>query len=178
MIRPFKIAAFAIACLSFSISGCDQPKPTSSSATSTDEHGHSHDGETHEEHGDHEDHGHDHSSSAAPHGGQIIDLGREGKYHAELTDNHENESITIYLLDGNMEGAQINANSISLTLMTGDDAQTFDLTPQQQTGDGVLSFTISDETAFNMLQAEGTGGKLRVEIDGKPFSGSFDHHDH
>ena len=175
---PFIAAALAIACFSFSFSGCDQPKPTDNSAASTNDHGHSHDGESHEGHEDHEDHGHDHSSISAPHGGQIIDLGREGKYHAEMTDNHDTESITIYLLNGKMERTQVDTGSISLTLMSGDDAQTFDLTPQLQTGDGFLSFTISNQAAFEMLEAEGTEGKLRIEIDGTPFTGTFMHHDH
>lgn len=172
------IAALAIVCFSFPLSGCDQPAPIQNSATSTDEHGHSHDGETHAGHDDHQEHGHDHSSSAAPHGGQIIDLGRDGKYHAEMTDNHDNESITVYLLDGNMQSVQVDADSVSLTLISGDDAQTFKLLPDQQTDDGVSSFTLLDETAFDLWEAEGTEGKLRVEIDGKPFSGSFAHHDH
>ncbi len=174
----FIIAALAVACFSFPLPGCDQPTPTGNSTTSTDDHGHSHDGETHQGHDAHEDHGHDHSSSSAPHGGQIIDLGREGKYHAELTDDHDNESITIYMLDSDLEGVQIDADSISLTLISGDEAQTFKLMPEQQKGDGASSFTLSDEAAFAMLESEGAEGKLRVEIDGKPFSGSFAHHEH
>ena len=82
------------------------------------------------------------------------------------------------MLGSNFEAVQIDASSISLTLISGDDAQTFNLKPQEQTGDGAMSFTSSDEAAFNMIEAEGTEGKLRVEIDGKPFIGSFSHHDH
>lgn len=178
MTRLSIIAAIAIACFSFSFSGCDQPKPTANPATSTDDHGHSHDGQTHQGHEDHEDHGHDHSSTDSPHGGQIIDLGRDHEYHAELTDDHDSESITIYILDGKMESHQIKSDSISLTLISGDDAQTFELASQEQTAGGHSSFTLSDEAAFDMLEAEGTEGKLRVEIDGKPFTGSFDHHHH
>ncbi len=175
MIRLPIVAALAIACLSFTFSGCDQTKPNNSSTTAPDEHGHSHDDPSH---ADHEDHGHDHSSVSAPHGGQIIDLGRDGKYHAELTDSHDDESLTVYMLDAELQSLPIDAKTISLTLISGDDAQSFELLPQQQTDGGSSSFTISSETAFDLLESEGTSGKLRVEIDGKSFTGSFAHHEH
>ena len=95
-----------------------------------------------------------------------------------MTDNHDNESITIHMLGGEMEDLKISASSISLTLMSDDGAKTFEMPSVSKEGDAGSSFSIEDETAFEMLESGGTVGKLRIEIDGKPFMGTFEHHEH
>jgi len=174
---PFLVAALAVTFFSLTNTGCEQSTAPQNTATSTDEHGH--DGEGHEDHESHEDQeSHDDHDDHGPHGGQVIDLGRDHQYHAELKDNHDDESITVYLLNGEMEDHKIDATAISLTLVSGDDAQTFELITATKDGDEGSSFTIKDEAAFELIEAEGTEGKLRVEIDGKPYTGTFAHHEH
>jgi len=170
-------AIIAVICFCFSTSGCDQTTNNAASkqmGSNTEDHGHDHDGDDHgHSHGDEsQEHGHD-----SPRGGQIIELGRDHSFHAELTDNHDDESITIYILDGRMKDKKISAETISLTLMAGDAAETFELAAGTESGKG-SSYTISDETAFDMLESSGTVGKLRVTIDDKPYMGTFEHDEH
>lgn len=181
MKRWSQIAALIAACFLFSTSGCEQPKNSDIQATTaskTDDHGHDHDGEGHPDHEGHESHDDDHGSHASPRGGHIIELGRDHQYHAELIDNHDDRSIMIYILDGKMKNLKINAETASLTLISGDGAQTFELVEVGKDDDQGSSFSVKDETAFELIKTDGVEGKLRVSIDGKPFTGTFKHHDH
>ena len=175
----FLAAAIAVMCFCLSTTGCDQPTSPGSSGTSganTEDHGHDHDGEGHEDHesddahSDRDDHGH-----VAPHGGQIIELGREHEYHAEITDDHDEESITIYMLDGDLKDLKVDSETISLTLISGDESKTFEMTDAGQEDDAGSSFMTKDEVAFALIETDGVEGKVRVRIDGNPHSGTFKH---
>ena len=173
-------AAIAVTCVCFSTLGCEQPtasKAPETSGANTEDHGHDHDGEGHEDHESDdahapgEDHGH-----VAPHGGRIIELGRDHKYHAEITDDHDDESITVYMLDGDLKDLKIDSETISLTLISGDDSKTFEMTDaKQKSGEG-SSFVIKDKAAFALIETDGVEGKLRVNIAGKPYNGVFEDH--
>lgn len=152
--------------------GCEPPVSHTSGSNSSNDHGHEHGPEGHE--------GHDHANSdhTAPHGGHLIELGYSHEYHAELVDNHETESVTIYIMDGDMKPLSIDQASVSLVLTAGDNTQTFEL-PESQL-DGSSEFTSNDEKLMEMIDTEGVTGKLRVTIKDKPYSGTFEHteHDH
>jgi len=154
--------------------GCDKPAANdsgSTDSTAVDPHaGHDHAEDGHEGH-DHAAHDH-----TPPHGGHLIELGRNHEYHAELVDDHKTESITIYMMDADMKPMSVNQSSVSLVLTSGDNTQTFDVLGSQPGGSA--EFKSSDPKLMEILEAEDVKGKLRVTIDGKPFSGVFDHHGH
>ena len=115
----------------------------------------------------------DHS---ARHGGHLIEIGRNHEYHAELVDDQKSQTVTIYMLDSHMESLTLNEPSIDLVLTENDVTESFVLTAIQ-TG-GSSEFVSSDEAMLELFKDKTVKGKLRVNIEGKPFSGSFDHHPH
>lgn len=126
--------------------------------------------------GNHDHHnGHDHVS---PHGGQLIELGHDHQFHAEMVDNHEDETITFYMLDGNLKSKKIDAPTISLTLINGETAQLFEVVASSGATETGTSFVLTDPSAFELIETEGVQGKVRVLIDGKPYRGTFAGHDH
>ena len=153
--------------------GCDQPSANNNGPTNTqneDPHaGHDHDAG----HDDHDHAAHDHSPK---HGGHLIEIGRNHEYHAELVDDHKTESITVYMMDSHMEPLLLNAASINLVLTAADKTETFELLASQPGGSA--EFSSNDSKMMEMIEGEKVKGKLRVTIDGKPFSGAFDHHGH
>ena len=152
--------------------GCDQTTTDKTGTTDTqtedDPHaGHNHDDDVHDESA------HDHSPK---HGGHLIEIGRNHEYHAEMVDDHKTESITIYMMDSHMETLTLNESSISLVLTAADKTETFELLGTQPGGSA--SFSSNDANMMAMIEGEEVKGKIRVNIDGKPFSGAFDHHGH
>lgn len=163
--------SFALLSAALFAIGCEQPtdSETGTDSTQTDDDGH--------DHGD-DDHAHD--EHAAPHGGDLIDLGRDHAYHAELVDNHETKTLIVYIMDKDLKPLSIDAATINLTLIAGDKTDSFDLTA---TSDGGSSeFSSGDEKMMALIDAKGVTGKIRANIEGKPFTGSFTHnhdgHDH
>lgn len=157
------MAAIAI----FSI-GCENTSTTPATETSdtgTDSHaGHDHSGHDHAAHSD-----------TGEHGGHIIELGRDHEYHAELVDDHETESVTIYMMDGDLKPLAIEQAAVTLVLTSGDESKTFEVPAVEGS---TSKFSLSDESMLSMMEAKNTSGKLRVTINDKPFSGTFDHHAH
>ncbi len=160
----FALSLFAIGCENTSSS-----KPGTEKTAGSDD-GHDHGAEGHDGH----DHAaHDHSTK---YGGQLIELGRNHEYHAELVDDHKTETITVHMMDNHMEPLVVKQPSISLVLTVGEQTTTFELPGANP--EGSTEFSSSDETMMSMIDAKAVKGKLRVTIDGKPFTGTFDHHDH
>ena len=122
--------------------------------------------------------GHDHAADdhTPKHGGHLIEIGRNHEYHAELVDDHKTESVTIYMMDSHMEPLTLKESSISLVLTAGDKTETFELLGIQPGGSA--SFSSNDAKLMAMIEGEDVKGKVRVNIDGKPYSGAFEHHGH
>ena len=120
-----------------------------------------------------DNHDHDHK---APHGGHLIDLGHGHKYHAELVDDHETETITIYILDGELKPLSINQESISMILTAGDKTETFEIAAIDK--ENSSEFKSNDEKMMAMFEVEGVTGVIRATIDEKPVKGSFSHEAH
>lgn len=124
-----------------------------------------------------EDDGHNHSHDHSPkHGGHLVEIGRNHEYHAEIVDDHKTESVTVYMMDSHMEPLTIKQVSISLVLTTGNDTRTFELMASQPGASD--EFSSNDKELMEMFEGEDVKGKIRVTIDGKPQSGTFDHHGH
>lgn len=149
-----------LASLTMFVIGCDKPSDDKPSETASATAANSEDS-------------HDHS---APHGGDLIDLGHGHQHHAELVEKHDTETLTIYILDGDLKELSIDAPTVSLTLTAGDQSGAFDMAAVTEGGSS--EFSSGDESMMTLIDMKGVTGKLRVSIDGKPMSGSFTHHAH
>ena len=173
---PLYAAVIAVMCFCFSAIGCNESASSESSATSnskTENDIHASDGESHDDNqgdvaraagGDH----------VAPHGGQLIELGRGHLYHAEITDDHDNQLITVYMLDGKYKDLKVDSETISLTLSAGDESKIVEMTAAGKDSDAGSSFVTKNEAALAMIEADGVEGKVLVRIDGKPYTGTFE----
>ncbi len=128
-------------------------------------------------HGDQE-HGH---AEEGPHHGHLIVLGNE-EYHAELVHDDSTKTVTIYLLDSAAKNnAPTSASEIRINLIVSESPKQFVLpaAPQENDPAGQSSrFELADATLCDGFDAEGATCRLSVEIDGKPYAGTLDLHEH
>ncbi len=125
------------------------------------------------------DHDHDHGDEhQGPHGGHVIELGRNHQNHAELVDDEQASSVTIYILDKDLKELPIEQQSLTLNLMVDGVATTFELSATDVSDGKASQFDAADATVFEALHEHEASGKLRVTIDGSPYSGEVEHHDH
>ena len=128
--------------------------------------------------GEHQDGGH---PEVGPHKGHLIELGKE-EFHAELTHDDATKTVTIYLLDAKaVKAVPIAAKELTLNLVVNGKPRQVTLSASAQATDpeGQSSaFAIVDEATLEALEAETTTGRLAVTINGKPFSGTIEHHEH
>ncbi len=120
--------------------------------------------------------GHSHNqdgSHKGPHGGHVIDLGRNHQHHAELVENHESESLTIYILGEDLKETPIDQERILLTLTVDDETSSFELRAANPADGKTSMFESDDEDLFKALHHEHLVGKLRVTIDGKQLTGDL-----
>ncbi len=165
---------FGISCLLFLVAmlaaGCqpqgtdDQPDAATPASSDTSGHGHSHEGDV--EAGAH----------AAPHGGHLVDLGRDHAFHAEMVDDHEAGRILVFILDGQLKPVTSTALQVTLVLTADGATRSFELSASEEGEPG--TFESAESELLEMLDHESVVGKFRVSIDDKPYLGSFTHHDH
>lgn len=150
------------------LTGCGESiPPQKRPPAATDDHGHDHDGGGH----GHSDHETQHPAEG-PHGGHIIELSHDHSCHAELTDDHSTDTVTVYMLDMDLKPTKTDQTSVTLVLTADGKTDSFELA-----GDG-SKFSASNPAMLELLESDGATGKLRVKIDGKAMSGSFSHHEH
>ena len=164
---PAWLAVLAIAGLTW-VAGCDSgstgPNKTSDSKSAASG-------------GDSRHHGEE--DRAAPHGGHIIELGRNHQYHAELVEDEKARTVTIYILDKEMKELPIDQPSIAVNLVVDGKAQSFTLAAAGAQDGKASRFVSSGEALFEALHEHDASGKLRVTINGSPYSGEIAHdHDH
>ena len=125
------------------------------------------------------DHGHSHASEGPHHGG-LIELGGE-EYHAELVDDEDAGTVTIYILDGAAKNAvPIDAAEITINIKHDGEGEQFKLAASPDAGDpeGRSSrFVSDDEHLMADLHDEDADATLVLTIEGKSFRGAI-HHDH
>jgi len=164
------VAALSLSAVS---AGCSQPASdqasanNSSSPSDAEEHDHEHDHDGHE-------HGHEHEG---PHGGHVIELGKSHEYHAELVDDEQAETVTVYILDNDLQELPLEQQTLALNLIVDGAAQTFELPAAGAPGATASRFDAPDKAAFEALHEHDASGKLRATINGTPYSGVV-HHDH
>lgn len=156
----------AVLSLAFFV-GCGSGSSTST--PDTDAAGEDHDAHEHDEH----EHG-----ETGPHGGHLIELGRSHEYHAELVEDDSKQTVSVYILDKDMKELAIGEAAISLTLTVGDKTQTYEMAAAGE-GETRSEFASADKSLFESFEHHGEiSGKLRVTINGTPYVGAIDHHEH
>ncbi|MBS0262410.1 MAG: hypothetical protein JSS02_10710 [Planctomycetes bacterium] len=131
---------------------------------------------------DHAEHAH---PSAGPHGGPLIELGKE-EFHAEFVHNEDAGTVTIYILDHDAKVAvSIDAKELRINLKHDGMGEQFTLIAKPQKGDAngkASRFVSNDKELSEDLDHEGAAARLVVEIAGKSFTGEIKHkhddHDH
>ena len=129
-------------------------------------------------------HQHSHEHHDAPHQGELVALG-DHLYHAEITWDEKNKTITVYVLDGEAAKAvPIAAKQLVLTIGKDDDAKQHPLAAQPQDGDGkdkASRFQTTDKKLFDSFHDnKHTTGHIQLPIgeDTFPLSVTHDDHDH
>ena len=168
---------FASACCGVSLMlvvGCgdaDKGKKSSSSTTATKPSG--------EAGHDHAHGGHDHPEKG-PHGGPLVELGKE-EFHAEVVHDEAGGSVTIYVLDSKAKTAvPIDAKELTINLKHDGKGEQFKLAAQPQDSDakGKSSrFVSKDKELVGDLDAKGAEARLVIDIKGTSYTGDL-HHDH
>lgn len=135
-----------------------------------------------------DDHSEDAHPSHGPHEGDLIELGDE-EYHAEVVHNHDNDSVTIYILDSAIKNAvAIESKEIVVNLQHDGKGEQFKLaaSPEQADAEGTSSRFVSTDKEFaEELDHNHGDATLVVTIKGKQYRGKINHdhaghegHDH
>jgi hypothetical protein len=128
--------------------------------------------------GGHDDHDHEHA--AGPHGGDILEL---GEYHGELVHNHDDGSVTVYILDGAATAnVPVDAKEAVINITREGLAKQFNLaaSPEQGEPAGWSSKFVSSEAELaEELDKDGVAAVFAVSINGEPHRAMIEHkHDH
>ena len=114
---------------------------------------------------------HDHPTTG-PHGGQLIELGKE-EYHVEMLHDDAGGTVTFHILDGTAKKATpIDAVELVVNLKHDGKPEQFKVAAQRDPADpdGKSSRFVSTD-----LDAKGTEPELVVTIGGNQFRGSLAH---
>lgn len=168
LLNDSTIAMMMTSALMLGVVGCNGDTSTpDSTATNAEEHS--------DEHGD--EHGDSHASHG-PHGGDLIELGADEAYHAELV-HADNDDIVIYILGSDAKtAAPIDAAEIVVNALHDGEPEQFKLSASPDDGDpeGKSSrFSSSDAELSEHVHEEAAQAKLVVMIDGQQFKGNIAH---
>lgn len=131
---------------------------------------------------------HDHAHHAhGPHGGALVELGNDEKYHAEWATD-ENGKVTIWILDGEGEKeVPIAADKVTIATKDLQGERTFELAAvNRTTGDKPTAFQFEIEGAdgkelLGVLEALGGDitATLKVDVgEAQPRTGKIEKHEH
>lgn len=134
----------------------------------------------------HEGDGHDHAAGehakVGPHGGQLIELGSDESYHAELVHDESNHRIAVYILDGQAnKNVPIAQSELIINMVSGGAPKQFKLTAVSQANEQpntASCFQVENQELCEALDAKNSKGRLAVNINGKQFVGEIEQHDH
>jgi len=126
--------------------------------------------------------GHAHAHpTAGPHGGALIELGKED-FHAELVHDHATDRVTIHVLDSSAtRSVPIAAKQLVLNMRPDGKPRQFILVAEPQPGEvggSASAFTAAGRELCRALDAPGVSGRLNVEIGGKVYVGKVGGHAH
>jgi len=118
--------------------------------------------------------GHDvegHTHGKGPHGGVVADWGG-GKFHVELTVDHDKQQATVFILGGDEKTATpIDAEEVTLTIKDPTLTVALKPSPQESDSDGKASRFVG--THENLGIAKEYEGSLSAAVSGTPYSGNF-----
>jgi len=171
--RSLSLAAALIVMASFA--GCGSEHPHANSQ-------HDHEGGQHS-HGTADTSAHVHAKDhgdEGPHGGHLIELGRNHAYHAELVEIDATQSIVVYILDSQMKEVPIDHDTIVIHMAIDSRTNTHVLKAAEgETAGGFSRFTSTGNAMFEALEHnDELQGKLRVTIKGVPYVGRLAHRAH
>ena len=135
---------------------------------------------------EHDDHGHDHDHAHGPHGGAIVELGEDHKYHAEWTTEGSGK-VAVWILDSEMKKeVPIAAEKVTIETKDPKGANTYELLAVNRTeGDmpTAFQFEIEGSQGTELLGTlEALGGEitatLKADINGDPREGKIEKHEH
>lgn len=197
--RTLILTSIAAALALVTAGGCGSPNtgnpaPADTSdpaaASHEDSHGHGHandhhtdgheDGHAHSQVDAHVDHGHHDRAEHrdGPHGGQVIELGRNHEYHGELVEHEQSGTVIVFVLDADLNEMAIDQPSVVMDLSVAGRPTSFELTAVDQFDGRASRFEASSRDLFEALHQNEATGKLRVVIDGTPYLGDVEHHHH
>ena len=129
------------------------------------------------------EHKHEHGGdSHGPHGGDLIELGKE-EYHAELVHDDRAGVVAVYLLDSTAKrGISVPIPEVVLNLLVQERPTQYKLPANPVEGDpaGYSScFAVRDRALCRMIsESAELSGRLMVVIGGKQYIGKIHHHSH
>ncbi len=147
-------ACFAVGCGTRKPDAAGSPTPSSGKTVHDEHRGHNHEDE-------HE----------GPHGGHVIELGRDHQYHLEIVEDEQVKAIVLYALDRNMKPLRLDVPSVVFNLVVEGKPRSFELP-----ADGPGTFRSKTADLFSALHDHGATGKVRIVIDGNPYTGDVEHH--
>jgi hypothetical protein len=116
-------------------------------------------------------------AEVGPHKGALVELGDE-EYHAEIVVDDKTHTVTVYLLDGEVKKqVAIPEKEITITMKHEGKLETFKLkaVPQKTDPAGNSSaFLLNDKELADDLHHAKHEPRLRLKIDGKPFTAKID----
>ncbi len=164
----FALALTTAATVCFAV-GCGSRKPDAPGSPSPSSEKNSHDGHDHDAH-----RGHNHEDEhEGPHGGHVVELGRDHQYHLEIVEDEQAKSVILYALDRNMKPLRLDVPSVVFNLVVEGKPRSFEL-PADSPG----TFRSKTADLFSALHDRGATGKVRIVIDGSPYTGDVEHHHH
>ncbi|MFT5527622.1 MAG: hypothetical protein ACI9HK_005604 [Pirellulaceae bacterium] len=123
------------------------------------------------------DHGHPHGGhSAGPHDGTLADWGG-GKFHVELTVDHDKQEATVYVLgDDEKTPSPIKATEIQLSISDPAMQVTLKAAPQEGDSEGSASRFVGNHESLGVVQEY--AGTITGVVDDTPYSGDFKEEPH
>lgn len=116
-----------------------------------------------------------------PHKGEIIELGRDHKYHGEFVHDDATQTASIYILDAKMKESPIEQKSVTITITMDGKPTEYELAAVDPK-DGKTSHFRGDKRLFDAVEAaekdKKSKSRLSLSIGGKPYSGDLDLHEH
>jgi len=120
-------------------------------------------------------------SREGPHHGLLINLGKDA-FHAELVHDSGTDMATIFILDASAtKPLPIVARTVALDILAQGKPHHFQLPAKPQAGDpggSASAFALADNYLGQILDVEGTAGRVSVEIEERIYVGHFGGHDH
>ncbi len=125
----------------------------------------------------HDEHGHSHGEHAhGPHGGELVELGKE-EFHAELVVDDLDHVIKVYLLGPDAKTAAT-TDAPELSIVPEGATAAWALKPAEGQPAGMVSeFVLADEKiVHDLLDAGFVHGELKIKIGTTPYIGHLDVH--